>query len=72
MDFVVKKPHILQSNEFISINRSISYVTFSIKEIYEYLSIKLPDGTYAAVVRSAFSQLNKSSEILSKLEKRNE
>ncbi len=69
IEYVNQKPYILLSNEYLAINRMLSYITFCSKEIFEYLSIKLPDGTYANTVRSAFAQVNKSSEILSKLEK---
>lgn len=70
IEYVNKRLHILNSNEYLPINRTLSYVTFCSKEIFEYLSIKLPDGKYANTVRSAFAQVNKSSEILSKLEKK--
>lgn len=70
IEYVNKRPYILSSNEYLQINRMLSYITFCSKEIFEYLSMKLPDGTYANTVRSAFAQVNKSSEILSKLEKK--
>lgn len=70
IEYVSKRPHILNSNDYLPVNRMLSYVTFCSKEIFEYLSTKLPDGTYANTVRSAFAQVNKSSEILSKLEKK--
>ena len=70
IEFANKRPYILVSSEYLQINRVLSYITFSSKEIFEYLSIKLPDGTYAHSVRIAFTQLNKCSEILSKLEKK--
>jgi len=53
----------------LSISRSISYLTFSAKEIVDYLSIKVADGNYAYSIKSASNKLKKSTEILEKLEK---
>jgi len=70
IEYVNKRPYIINSSEYLTTNRMLSYITFCSKEIFEYLSTKLPDGVYANTVRSAFTQVNKSSEILSKLEKK--
>lgn len=67
LDFVSKHHHILVSNELLSLNRSVSYVTFSNKEIFEYLSAKLSDGNYAYYNRRANGLIKKYNEVLIKL-----
>ena len=67
VDFATKHHHIMVSNELLSLNRSISYVTFSTKEIYEFLSAKLNDGNYAYFNRRASALLKKYNEVLKKL-----
>lgn len=67
LEFVNKHHHILVSNELLSLNRSVSYVTFSNKEIFEFLSAKLNDGNYAYNCKRANGLIKKYSEILNKL-----
>jgi hypothetical protein len=67
LDFVNKHHHILVSNELLSLNRSVSYITFSNKEIFEYLSAKFNDGNYAYYNRRANGLIKKYNEILTKL-----
>jgi hypothetical protein len=70
IEFMSIHPHVIDSKSYINISRNLTSMTFSAKEIYEYLKLKLPDETYAYSVKIAFNQLNKCSEILSKLEKK--
>ena len=53
VEFVAKRPYLFNSGEFISANRLLSYCTFLIKDIYEYINAKLTDGTQAIIVRKA-------------------
>lgn len=53
MDFVKERPYLFNSGEFITKNRLLSYCTFMIKDIYEYISAKLSDGNHAIYVRKA-------------------
>ena len=69
IDFATKHNHILVSNELLSLNRSISYVTFTTKEIFEFLSTKLNDGNYAYYIRRANVLLKKYNDIFKKLTK---
>ena len=68
VNFVTIHPHVISSQDYINSHRTISYLTFSTKEIYDYLTTKLSNGLYTHHLRMAFSSLNKCSEILSKLE----
>ena len=51
IEFVKSRPYLFNSGEFISSNRLLSYCTFMIKDVFEYLSAKLNDGTHAIFVR---------------------
>lgn len=68
--FSAKKPHIIESKSYITISRNFASMTFAAKELFEFLKRKLPDGTYVYTVKTAFNQLNKSSELLTRLEKK--
>jgi len=67
INFVNNHHHILVSNELLSLNRSISYVTFATKEIYEFLSSKLNDGKFAYYSRRAHIIVKKYNELFNKL-----
>jgi hypothetical protein len=47
---VQNHPKILSSSDYLKINRSISYMTFIMKEIYEYCTQKY-DGIYLNSLR---------------------
>ena len=34
-------------------SRSVSYMTFILKEVYDYLNLKTADGTYIYLIRTA-------------------
>jgi hypothetical protein len=63
-EFVQNRPFLFNSAEYISSNRLLSYCTFMIKDIYEYLSSKLNDGSLAIFVRKAPIQIKKYEEQL--------
>jgi len=67
LDFVSKHHHILVSNELLALNRSVSYITFSNKEIFEFLGTKLSDGNYAFFIRKANCLMKKYNEALNRL-----
>jgi len=67
IDFVKNHHHILVSNDILSLNRSISYITFSNKEIFDYLTAKLSDGKYANNCRKVKILLKKHNDLLTKL-----
>lgn len=39
-----KNPKILNSSDFLKLNRSVSYMTFIIKELFDYITAKTSDG----------------------------
>jgi hypothetical protein len=65
-EFVETRSYLFNSGEYISSNRLLSYCTFMIKDIYEYLSAKLNDGTLAIFVRKAPLLLKKYEDQLNK------
>ena len=44
-DIIRSNPKVLSSPDFIKINRCVSYMTFIIKEAWEYYSLRASDGT---------------------------
>jgi len=66
VEFVSIRPFVFNSGEFISNNRLLSYCTFLIKDIFDYLNLKLFDGTYAYCVRRAPVLIDKYESKLAK------
>jgi len=52
------------SKEISKINKSLSYIYYSLKEIFEYLNAKGPDGTNLTLVRNAEIELAKYKQKL--------
>ncbi len=71
VEFVSIRPFVFNSGEFISNNRLLSYCTFLIKDIFDYLNMKLFDGTYAYFVRKASILLKKYENKLAKFKRFN-
>jgi hypothetical protein len=44
-------PKVLSSSEYIKVNRVVSYVTFILKEIYEYATAKTSDEVYVSQLK---------------------
>jgi hypothetical protein len=70
LEFSSVNTHITESKNFILISRNFASMTFAAKEVMEFLKRKFPDGSYVYNVKIAFYQLNKCSELLTKLEKK--
>lgn len=70
LEFSNSHTHVIESKAYITISRNFASMTFAAKEVSEYLKRKLPDGTYVYNVKTAFHELNKSSELLTKFEKK--
>jgi len=70
LEFSSSHTHIIESKAYITISRNFASMTFAAKEVTEFLKRKLPDGTYVYNVKTAFNQLNRCSELLTKLEKK--
>lgn len=43
LDHIHKFPKILSSSDYLKINRSVSYMTFFLKEVYDYCTFKSDD-----------------------------
>ncbi len=66
--FITQNHHVLVSSELLSFNRSMSYISFSVKDVHEYITAKLTDGKMAFYHRRANYLVNKYHELLKKLE----
>ena len=51
---IKNNPKILSPNDFIKINRSMSYMTFIIKEAWDYFSLKNSEGVLIFTRRQAY------------------
>ncbi len=60
-------PKIMLSTDLMKINRSISYMSFFIKDIFEYANAKGPDDTNLSLVRNAENEIIKCKEMQEKL-----
>lgn len=70
LKFSDSKSHIFESKTYLSFGRNFASMTFAAKELNEFLKRKLPDGTFVYNVKTAFTELNKSSDLLTKFEKK--
>lgn len=66
-ELIKERPKILSSADLLKINRSMSYMTFILKEIYEYITAKLSDGTALFSLREAKREINELNERINKL-----
>ena len=46
----------------LKINKVVSYLTFIIKEIYDYVSLKSPEGVLILNIKKQKNELNKLKE----------
>lgn len=60
-----ENPKILSSSDLLKLSRSVSYMTFILKELYEFSSQKTNDGTSLFSLRKAKKELNGLNEKLS-------
>jgi hypothetical protein len=58
IELVKKCPKIISSSDILKINRTLSYVTFVLKEIYEYATTKTVDGIYVSQLRLLKNEIN--------------
>jgi hypothetical protein len=66
IDHVQRFPKILSSSDYLKINRSVSYMTFFLKEVYDYCTTKI-NGTFASVLRKIKEEIDYVTNILNKL-----
>jgi hypothetical protein len=62
-------PKILSSSDCLKINRSVSYITFILREIYEYATAKTVDGVYVIQLRKAKNEINEMNTKIDYLER---
>lgn len=61
------QPNLLSSSEMLKLNRSVSYMTFIIKEILTYLFTKTSDGTHYYALREALNDSKSLNEKIQRL-----
>lgn len=65
MEIFNKHPKILNSAELLKLNRSVSYMTFIIKEIYEYLTYKTQEGIPIYKIKQTTEKISNLEKLLS-------
>jgi hypothetical protein len=55
---VKNNPKVLSAPDYIKINRCVSYMTFMIRETWEFFSSKAPDGFYIFKLRKILKEKN--------------
>lgn len=72
IDQIIKdNPKILSSIDIAKINRPISYMTFYMKEIYDFMGLKTLDGVYYFELRNKNQELRNLRSQLQLLTKSN-
>lgn len=66
--FVEEHPEVINSTGLLRKNRSCSYISFLIKEIYDYFTIKANDGYPIFRLRNLYQEIKKLRYELDKLE----
>lgn len=70
IDQILKEnPKILSSIDIAKINRPISYMTFFLKEIYDFMGLKTLDGVFYFELRNKNTELQKLKSQLEKIDK---
>ncbi len=68
-DLIKEHPNLLSPTDLLKMNRCLSYMSFFLKEIYDYSSAKLSDGTPAFKIRNIKSEINRLREKIFMLRK---
>ncbi len=68
-NIVKENPKILSPPDLLKINRSVSYMTFILKEIYESVSLKTPEGESVFHIRKLYKKVNEINKIRDHLNK---
>ena len=63
IEHVHRFPKILSSSDYLKINRSVSYMTFFLKEVYDYCSMKI-NGTYVIELRKIKHKLDNYKNLI--------
>ena len=65
-EIIKEVPDLLSPSTLLAYNRNVSYLTFFLSELYNYLSIKTEDNIYYYKIRNEYSKI---SEYLNKINK---
>ncbi len=57
-ELIKENPNLLSPSDLLKMNRCLSYMSFFLKEIYDFCSGKLSDGTPAYKIRGMKNELN--------------
>ncbi len=60
--FIKEAPEVIKSTDLLRKNRTCSYMSFLVKEIYDYYSAKATDGFYMYKLRNLYQQTLKLKE----------
>jgi hypothetical protein len=72
LDIIQTNPNVLASHYLIKQNRSVSYMTFFLKEIFDYFSLKTSDGMLVYKLRNIQNEVQMLTQrILTENEKAN-
>ena len=66
-DIVNSTPGMLSPTTLLNYNRNVSYLTFFLSELYNYLNLKNNDNVYYYEVRNDYQKLNEYSDRINKL-----
>ena len=55
-------PKLLLANEMIKINKSVSYMAFILKEMYDFANLKTQDGTFLYQIKDARTKYTELKE----------
>lgn len=65
------QPNLFSSSEMLKLNRSVSYMTFIIKEIFTYVFITASDGTHVYTLRETLKESIALNEKIQRLKSMN-
>jgi len=57
VNFVAEHPDVIQPTSLLRKNRSCSYISFMLKEIYDYHTLKTPDDFPVYKLRNEYNQI---------------
>lgn len=69
IDIQQRNPRILNSSDFLKLNRSVSYMTFIIKELFDYCTAKTTDGIPIFKLKEVSNKIKGLKEDAEKMKK---
>lgn len=64
---IKENPKLYISNDLMKLNKAIAYLSFFLKDVFEYANSKGPDGTNITFVRNAIAEQTKLVEEMQKI-----